>query len=70
MVLFCLIVMFDLLNDIGEGDGLHPLCGGGLDLLVVGTEDRLDGLSHRALVIGGGVDMEELMIHLEGLVDV
>ena len=70
LVLFTLLVLLDLLDDVGEGDRPHPLEGRCLDLLVEVAEDRLDGPTDQALRVGGRVNVQEVMVHLEGLVDV
>lgn len=57
LVLFALLVLFDLLDDVGEGNRPHPLVGRRLDLLVEITEDRLDGPADQALRVGGRVDV-------------
>lgn len=64
-----MVILFDLLDNIGEGDRPHSLEGGCLNFLVIGTENRLDSPADLTLGVGGWIDVQEIVVHLDGPVD-
>lgn len=70
MVLFYLVILLNLVNNVGEGDCLHLLKGGRLNFLIVVSQDWLDSPADLALLVGRWVHVQEGVVHLQGLVDV
>ena len=48
MVLFYLVILLNLVNNVGEGDCLHSLKGGRLNFLIVVSQDWLDSPAARS----------------------